>query len=331
MFLEQEIDNFVKYLGNLGYADSTQTGYEQDLRALARFVEKSNNRPSWTIPPVAVEAFINRPDQHGKPPSPAYRNRRLSCLRSFFRYLMERQLLDKNQNPTRLVRFARLAQIEPSALTYAEYARIIQTIRQTKSGWLKRRDLAVVVTLYNTGIRLSELTALNVEQFDQEGARFVALARKGGQVKDLPVNQNVVWALTSWLKVHPLFHSDPQCPLFVSRLKRRLSGRTVEQLVAKYAKQAGLEKPVTPHTFRHSHCTEIQRRGAEIKTAQAAMGHRRVETTMRYSHSQEADIRAAIAKLDDPSLWSDAEGASQDIADWGCIFLAFIDILNVIH
>ncbi|RJO60561.1 MAG: hypothetical protein C4542_08885 [Dehalococcoidia bacterium] len=303
MPLEQEIDNFVKYLGNLGYADSTRIGYEQDLRAFVRFVEKSNDGQRPNLSPENVEAFINRPDQHGKPPSPAYRNRRLSCLRSFFRYLVERQLLDENMNPTRLVRFARLAQTEPSALIYSEYVRIIQTIRQSEAGWLKRRDLAVVATLYNTGIRLSELTALNVEQFDQEGARFVALARKGGQVKDLPVNQNVVWALSSWLNVHPLFGSDPRCPLFVSRLKRRLSGRTVEQLVAKYAKQTGLRKPVTPHTFRHSHCTEIQRRGAEIKTAQAAMGHRRVETTMRYSHSQEADIRAAIAKLDDPSLW----------------------------
>jgi len=303
MSLEQEIDNFVKYLANLGYADSTRTGYEQDLHAFANFIEKPNDRPSLNIPPTTVEAFINRPDRNGKPPSPAYRNRRLSCLRSFFHYLVERQLLEESLNPTRPIRFARLAQSEPSALTYAEYVRIIQAIRQSESGWLKRRDLAVVATLYNTGIRLSELTALNAEQFDQEGARFVALARKGGQVKDLPINQNVVWALSFWLKVHPLLHSDPRCPLFVSRLKRRLSGRTVEQLVGKYAKQAGLEKPVTPHTFRHSHCTEIQRRGAEIKTAQAAMGHRRVETTMRYSHSQEADIRAAIAKLDDPSLW----------------------------
>ena len=297
------LQEFFNDLKRLGYADSTLKGYRQDLHTLALFC----GGPITAMSQATVEAFISRPNDKGDSPSPAYRNRRLSCLRSFFRFLVRQGWLDDNHDPTRHVRFSRLVQSEPSFLSYAEYVKIIRTVRKVPKNWLRRRDLAIIATLYNTGIRLSELTALNVEQFDKEGERFVGLKRKGGKIKDLPVNQNVVWALGSWLNMHPLWASSPRCPMFVNRQHNRLSGRAIEKRIALYAQKSGMDKPVTPHTFRHSHCTEIQRRGAEARTAQAAMGHRRIETTMRYSHSEEEDIRLAIGRLNDPELWEKDE------------------------
>ncbi len=303
MQLAQAIDTYLKSLDNLGYSKSTITSYALDLKSFSQRLKPDAIMRPIQVSSVDIEDFINRPDKTGKLPSSSYRNRRLSCLRSFFRFLEEKKVLTKAENPTRSIRFAKVVQSEPSSLTYGEYARIIQAVRQNTSGWMKRRDLAIIALLYNTGIRLSELISLNMEQVDIANARLVGLKRKGGNHKDLLVNQTVLWALSAWLCVHPYPRLECPCPLFMSRLPRRLSKRTVEQLVGKYAKKAGIEKRVSPHTFRHSVCSELQRRGASIRATQELLNHLSLQTTMRYSHSLEIELRTALASLDDASLW----------------------------
>ncbi len=306
MSLTPFIHNFLETLGKLGYARTTLSGYAQDLQAFERHVVRCGDLRITDLTLRIVEDYLDGSTLGDVSPSPATRNRRLSCLRSFFRYLIEREELPQDQDPTRRVRFARLAQREPSFLSYNEYARMIQAVRQTTQGWMQARDAAILATFYNTGIRLSELTSLNVEQVDTVGARFLRLSRKGGLIKDIPINQTTLRALAAWMNVHPQRPIPTSCPLFISRLQQRLSRRTVELIVGKYARLAGIQRRVSPHTFRHSVCSELQRRGASLKTTQTLLDHASVQTTMRYSHSAEADLRTALASLDDPDLWQNA-------------------------
>ena len=177
--------------------------------------------------------------------------------------------------------------------------------RRTKPDALRIRNEAIVVMLYNTGLRLSELVALDKAQYAKSTGLLLSVHRKGGIVRDLPINRNVVHALDRWLGIWEEWSSAETPALFLTKKGGRISGRSIQRGVAVLAECAGLTKRVSPHTFRHSHCTEIQLRGASIAVARELMDHSSIATTSRYSHATDRSLRVALASLDDPMTWAE--------------------------
>ena len=211
--------------------------------------------------------------------------------------------MPSEHDPTRNLHFSRLPRTTPSFLTYDDYLRILMAARRTKPYALRIRNEAIVVMLYNTGLRLSELVVLDKAQYDPTAGLLLSVHRKGGIIRDLPINRNVVHALNRWLSVRKEWDQEGSPALFITKKGQRISGRAIQRGVAVLAECAGLTKRVSPHTFRHSHCTEIQLRGASIAVARELMDHSSIATTSRYSHATDRSLRVALASLDDPMTW----------------------------
>ncbi len=304
METQKAIATFAEHLQTLNYSARTIRGYRQDLELFAK-INHAMNQEVRKLRRSNVESFLRYSTEANRSPSPGYRNRRLSCLRSFFSFLKDQTHISSKDDPTRKFKFARVPNSEPTPLSYSEYLAILASIKSTASTVLRSRNWAIIVTLYNTGLRLSELVGLNVDQIDFANSRILRLVRKGGKTVDLPINQNVCSCLSEWID-----HSDASAvgdALFTTQRKTRISARMVERLVAKYAKLAGISRSITPHTFRHSYCTEIQKRGVGMYVAQELMNHSSIVTTRRYSHANEEAMRSAVESLDDPKQWPDAK------------------------
>lgn len=295
-----QIDRFLAHLHARAYSPRTLRDYREDLERLAQLLPDD----TWPPPTQLIEFFLASHQDANRRAAPAHRNRRLSCLRSFFRYLVEQEGLPPEHDPTRGLRFSRLTRTTPSFLTYEDYLCILMAARRTKPDALRIRNEAIVVMLYNTGLRLSELVALDVSQYDPRATVLVAVRRKGGIVRDLPINRNVVHVLDRWLFVREEWGGAGNPALFLTNNGGRISGRVIQRGVATLAQSAGLTKRVSPHTFRHSHCTEIQLRGASIAVARELMDHSSIATTSRYSHATDRSLRVALAALDDPLTWT---------------------------
>ena len=298
---QAQIDRFLAHLHARAYSPRTLHGYREDLQAFAKLAPDE----AWPLPTTLVECFLSGHRDTGQRASPSHRNRRLSCLRSFFRYLVEQEGLPPDHDPTRGLRFSRLPRTTPSFLTYDDYLHILMAARRTKPEALRIRNEAIIVMLYNTGLRLSELVTLDKSQYDPRAAVLIAVHRKGGIVRDLPINRNVVHALDRWLSVREVWSGADDPALFLTKEGRRLSGRVIQRGIATLAQSAGLTKRVSPHTFRHSHCTELQLRGASIAVARELLDHASIATTSRYSHATDRSLRVALASLDDPMTWAD--------------------------
>lgn len=297
-----QIDRFLAHLHARAYSPRTLRDYREDLERLAQFLPDD----SWPIAAPVIEAFLASHKDETQRAAPAHRNRRLSCLRSFFRYLVEQEGLAPEHDPTRSLHFSRLPRTTPSFLTYEDYLCILMAARRTKPDALRIRNEAIVVMLYNTGLRLNELVTLDKSQYNPIAGLLLGVHRKGGIVRDLPINRNVVHALDKWLVVREKWNGSGNPALLLTKNGGRISGRAIQRGVAVLAECAGLTKRVSPHTFRHSHCTEIQLRGASIAVARELMDHSSIATTSRYSHATDRSLRVALASLDDPLTWADS-------------------------
>ena len=158
MTFHDALTRFLEGLGALGFADRTIAGYGADLAAFERFlgeVAHGDDIELVAVSPLWVEAYLAR----GRP-TPSYRNRKLSALRSLFRFARRQGLLEEKDDPTRHVAFARVPRKEPSHLSFEEYLAILKAAGRCSRPSLRLRNQAILVVLWNTGLRVSELCAL---------------------------------------------------------------------------------------------------------------------------------------------------------------------------
>src|SRR5215210_1402758 len=202
---------------------------------------------------------------------PATVNRRLAALRRFFQWAKATGLA--KQLPTDDVKGVASAPRAPHWLEKRDVDRLIRTVERHGN----TRDLAIVLILRHTGIRVSELSSLrlgDVETSERKGSLTVR-SGKGGKFRVLPLNVDARQAITAYLQVRPTVSVDH---LFIGKRGQGISSRAVELLVTKYARLAGLED-VTPHTLRHSFGKHALDAGADLVSVAALLGHQRLETT----------------------------------------------------
>lgn len=215
--------------------------------------------------------------------------RKLATLRSFFKFLMKRQYVVTN--PVASIRTPKQDKRLPTVLEVDQIEKLLSNPDTTTL--LGARDRAMLEVLYSTGMRVSELIALNVGDVDLHQS-VVKVAGKGKKQRVIPLGPRAVQTILHFLDLrrgdprNPAFDTDA---LFINKHGQRLSTRSVRRKLDKYLLEAGLDLSVSPHTLRHSFATHMLRRGADLRSVQEMLGHQSLSTTQVYTHLSGETVR----------------------------------------
>lgn len=268
--MKKHIDKFIKYLeAERGASAHTLRAYRKDLEL---FFESSGGGTELGDVRGFVASEINR----GRKKTTA--SRRLAALRSFFKFLHREGHI--KVNPAKLVSSPKLQKLLPRFLTVDEVFGLVE--KPGGLGFIEQRDRAMLELLYSSGLRVGELSGLNVEDVSlKEG--LVKVMGKGKKERLVPVGKKALEALNSYL-VEKILQKKTDKALFVSRNGKRLDTRAIRRIVVKYSRAMGMEGKVSPHTLRHTFATHLLQGGADLRVIQELLGHSSLSTTQKYTH-----------------------------------------------
>ncbi|MFA5034790.1 MAG: tyrosine recombinase XerC [Candidatus Margulisiibacteriota bacterium] len=269
----QEIDFYTNHLKTeRNYSPHTISNYKRDLVFLTGFFkERKVNR-------LTAREYLVQLEKNGF--SKRSIARKLSAARSFFRFLMREKMAEVNPFDNLLT--PKIPKKLPNFLYPEEMARLLKA---PKSDPLGRRDLAILEILYSSGIRVTELASLSLNELDlAEGE--IRVFGKGSKERIVLFGSHAVSAVKDYLKTaRPELLADKKsAAVFIGRRGTRLTTRQIERLIKYYAKKAGIVKKVTPHTLRHSFATHLLDGGADLRMVQELLGHVSLSTTQVYTH-----------------------------------------------
>jgi integrase/recombinase XerC len=298
------IHQFIHYLSEEKNASPhTCRAYEKDLEEFDNFLKNSGTYLSTMgdtgmekVDRLAIRRYLSFLHRRNKKSSIA---RKISTLRSFFRYLVREQLA--TSNPAKSVLTPKVEKPLPTTLTVDEAFRLMET--PTEKGGL--RDRAILELLYSSGIRVSELVGLNLDQLDLD-LGIVKVMGKGRKERIVPVGSKAVEALKAYLEKRGIL--DGKEPLFLNSRGGRLTARSVGRVIKKYTKRSGIFRRVSPHTLRHSFATHLLDAGADIREIQEMLGHASLSTTQRYIHLSPGKLMEVYDKAHPRSFRNKVKG-----------------------
>ncbi|HYC80104.1 MAG TPA: site-specific tyrosine recombinase/integron integrase [Candidatus Binatia bacterium] len=272
----------------------TLRNYDHYLKRFIEFCEKYGVKDPEDIDLELVRSyrlFLNRLEENGKPLKIVTQNYHLIALRSFFKYLARRDIkslaaekIELPKPPSRQVEF-----LEPN-----DVQRLIESTDQEKDKTTRLRDKAILELLFSTGLRISELVALQKDSINTKRREF-SVRGKGDKIRLVFLSDRAIKALEDYLKIR----EDNSKALFIrhdhkesvekqmksfSEKAMGLTARTVQRIIKKYAKLAGIMKKISPHTLRHSFATDLLSNGADLRAVQELLGHASISTTQIYTH-----------------------------------------------
>jgi len=219
----------------------------------------------------------------GKNYSKATTARKLATLRSFYKFLVKRNHL--SSNPVMAVRTPKQEKRLPKFLEYEQVQKLLST--PGTGSWLASRDQAMLETLYSTGIRVSEIVSLNMDDIDFLG-EVVHVRGKGKKERLTPIGSSALQSIQQYIEFRTKRAASngnfDSKVLFVNKHGRRLSTRSVRRKMDKYLIMAGLDPSISPHTLRHSFATHMLNNGADLRSVQELLGHQSLSTTQIYTH-----------------------------------------------
>ncbi|MCX7794262.1 MAG: tyrosine recombinase XerC [Thermodesulfovibrionales bacterium] len=276
------IRNFLSYLKNTkGYSEHTLRAYGRELKDFISFTKKN----ILTTDIYDIRGYIAH--LSSKRLQKTSISRALSSIRSFYRYLHREGYIKKN--PAKLVAHPKTPRKLPIFLTVDDAFSLVEIPeRVTKANdFILARDRAILETLYGTGLRVSELTALNMEDVNlKEG--IIRAKGKGKKERIVPVGQKAVEAMKRYLGFRAGISKDNSA-FFINRRGERLTARTVHRIVIKYARFLGISG-IGPHGLRHTFATHLLQAGADLRVIQELLGHSSLSTTQRYTHIDAAHL-----------------------------------------
>jgi integrase/recombinase XerC len=309
--VREHLKAFLEHLRlNENASAHTVRAYDSDLSQYLTFLASHVNRRIGELTPEDLDqlnarAFLG--DLHKRGNSKASAARKLAAIRAFGRYLRREGVLDRD--PAALVGTPKREQRIPAHLAVEEMSRLLET--PDTSGPLGRRDKAILELFYASGLRLSELVGLDLEDVNLSG-RVVRVLGKGRKERIVPFNQSTASALRAWLQDREAVGSDrgqagvrrgfdsrsdsrsrraaPREPLFLNYQGGRLSTRSVDKLVRRYVAACSTRYGISPHALRHSFATHLLEAGADLRAIQELLGHARLSTTQRYTHVNAAQL-----------------------------------------
>ena len=278
------IRQFISYLSaEKNASPHTCRNYQRDLEQFESFLKNSGTCLSpvgemdvGKVDRLVLRRYLSFLHRKNKKSSIA---RKVSTLRSFFKYLVREQLA--SANPAKSVSSPKLERILPTTLTVDEAFRLVESPAAEEHHHPSLRDRAILELLYSSGIRVSELVGLNLKQLDLD-LGLVRVMGKRKKERIAPVGSKAMESLRAYLKERGEMEEEE--PLFVNSRGGRLTSRSVGRLVKKYTKRAGIFRNISPHTLRHTFATHLLDSGADIREIQEMLGHASLSTTQRYTH-----------------------------------------------
>jgi site-specific recombinase XerD len=223
-------------------------------------------------------------------------NGKRSALRSFYAFLLADG--QRSDDPTPSLERQRVPRREATVLNLSEMVRLVEAIEHGSSPLYRSRNVALVQVMIHTALRLSEVCSLSVDQTDVQAHVFRGVRRKGSIVFDAVFNDVVAEALEHLLTDRAQLVRDAGVrALFLSDRGQPLAKRTLQEMVARYARLAGIVRPISPHSLRHGSATALANLGTPIRTIQEICGHASVATTERYIHVNARERYNAVDKL----------------------------------
>jgi integrase/recombinase XerC len=271
--MDAAVGSFLEHLSvERGASAHTLRSYTADLTEFSRFLADEGISGLPAADTRAVRAYLA--GLHRRRLSKATIARKLAAVRSCFRFLARRGRLETN--PARGVRSPRLGRRLPAFLSLDETRDSLDAGPAPAAG---ARNHALIEVLYGSGLRVAEGCGLDLDDLD-EGRRTVRVVGKGDKERVVPIGERALEALEAYLAVR----GRQRGALFLNRRGGRLTARSAHRIVRAWARRAGLDQRVTPHTLRHSFATHMLSAGADLRLIQELLGHSRLSTTQRYTH-----------------------------------------------
>ena len=271
--MQEHINRFMRYLEvERGVSAHTVRAYRKDLEEFSSY---ASSKPENTDL-IDIRGFIAA--QINKGLNKITVSRRLSSIRSFFKYLYREGYIAAN--PAKLVSNPKVPKMLPRFLSVDDVFSLIE--RPEGIGFIPVRDRAILELLYSSGLRVSELSGLNVDDLSVRES-LVKVRGKGKKERLVPVGSKAVNAVKSYL-VERILRKSRDKALFLNRLGTRLTDRGVRRIVVKYARASAMSGHVGPHVLRHSFASHLLQGGADLRVIQELLGHASLSTTQKYTH-----------------------------------------------
>ncbi|HWJ03680.1 MAG TPA: site-specific tyrosine recombinase XerD [Verrucomicrobiae bacterium] len=287
------IDEFIRFLAvERGLAQNTCMSYRQDLEGLNAFLKGRNQDSLANITKGDLLAYLLHLQKEGK--AAATISRHLASVHTFYRFLLNEGIVTRD--PSENLDTPKLAKRLPKVLSIAEVDMLLgQPDLSTPAGI---RDRAMLELLYATGLRVSELVSLTITQTNIEMG-FVRCIGKGSKERIVPMTKIAGMYLREYLhrgRVRLLKRNSQVDNLFLNHHGRQLTRQGFWKIIKAYAKEAQIEKAITPHVLRHSFATHLLENGADLRSVQEMLGHADIATTQIYTHLTRSRLKEVYLK-----------------------------------
>jgi len=281
--MNRYVEKFISYLDiEKNYSKHTLSNYKIDLEEFFLYLAET---PIERVDYFHLRRYLG--NLRGKNLKTRTVARKLSSLRSFFKFLVREGLVKKN--PSTLLMTPKLEKKLPKFLSEADATRLVDGVTGTDEASL--RDRAILETLYSTGMRVSELVSLNLDRVDFI-SNIVKVLGKGKKERLLPIGETALKVVKQYVDART-HKSDA---VFLNHHGRRLTDRSVRDIVNKYILKASIQGKMSPHGLRHSFATHLLNAGADLRSVQELLGHVNLSTTQIYTHMTTEKLKSIYNK-----------------------------------
>jgi integrase/recombinase XerC len=271
--MKEKIEQFIRYLEIENDASKhTLRAYRKDLEAFSEYLGVK----AGDIEMIDVRGFVAQQIKAGLSKTTA--SRRLASVRSFLNFLCREGFI--KSNPAKLVSTPKTEKRLPQFLSVDDVFSLVE--RPDGIGFSHSRDRAILELLYSSGLRVSEVAELNVDDVNtKEG--LVKVRGKGKKERILPIGSKAIGAIKSYM-VEKMLLKKKNKAMFINRSGTRLSDRSIRRIVVKYSRMIGINGQIGPHTLRHTFASHLLQAGADLRVIQELLGHSSLSTTQKYTH-----------------------------------------------
>ena len=294
--MDQILQDFLVYLREeYRYSDNTVAAYRNDLTQFYEFLNDNNPEiQSWMdVTPQTIDDYVDDLKHRDKPYASSSIARKVAAVKSFFNYLHARGFI--SSNPTSNIDSPKVKKRLPKTLASREIDNLL--LEPQKGSTPKHfRDTALLNMLYATGMRVSEVVNLELNDlFDQGGLIAVAVMENGERQRDIILDDDMRLILDRYLEEgRPYLVKDPdEQALFLNHRGHKLTRQGLWLIIKAYAREANLESEVTPHTLRHSFAAHKLDSGSDLEEVQKLLGHANISTTQIYTQLDEEEVERA--------------------------------------
>jgi integrase/recombinase XerD len=292
--MRESINSFLNYLAvEKGYSEHTIAAYRNDLMGLADFskteASKQGSTPSWVdFNRQSVLSYLLDLKERGYVATTIAR--KVAAARSFFGFLVSEGII--KTDPTENMSSPSVGKALPKPIPINQVRLLLEQPAKLSSAEAKR-DRAMLELLYASGMRISELVALNLGDVNTEGDYYVRCFGKGHKERIIPLYEQIAMTVKIYIEeTRPkLAHDKNEEALFLNARGERLTRQGFWQKLKEYAKSAGLDNQISPHTLRHSFATHMLSGGADLRSVQELLGHANISTTQVYTHLTTEHVR----------------------------------------